>query len=78
MPITIATDEFNPRAEADVTYTICINERQLHYLRRAMSEFVQNDPGWEEDESEQDIPTALNEMLAGDLARSPYVNGFVL
>lgn len=78
MPITPATDEFSPRAKAAVTYTIVINERQLHYLRLVMREFVANDPGEELDEFGQDIPTVLEEMLAGELSPNPTVNGFVL
>ena len=71
MPITLAT-------VFKTTYTIIIDERQLHYLRRAMREFVANDPGEELDEFEQDIPTVLEEMLAGDLTPSPCVNGLTL
>lgn len=78
MPITTTTDEFNPRADADVTYTIIIDERQLHYIRLALREFVANDPGEELDEFGQDIPTVLEEMLAGELSPSPCVNGLVL
>lgn len=65
-------------AEDDVTYTIVINKRQLHYIRLALREFVANDPGEELDEFGQDIPTVLEEMLADELAPSPCVNGLVL
>lgn len=81
MAIEAATDEFNPRAEADVSYTIVINARQLHYLQLAMAQFVSEDPGWEADECGQDIPTVLEEMLSGRdeaLAPSPAINSFVL
>jgi hypothetical protein len=69
---------YNPRADADVTYTIVISERQLHYIRLALREFVANDPGEELDTMGQDIPTVLEEMLADALAPSPAVNGLVL
>ena len=62
----------------DNTYTIVISERQLHYIRLALREFVANDPGEELDEFGQDIPTVLEEMLADDLAPSPTVNGLVV
>ncbi len=69
---------YNPRSDADVTYTIVISERQLHYIRLALREFVASDPGEELDTMGQDIPTVLEEMLADALAPSPAVNGLVL
>ena len=78
MPITVATDEQIPHPQTDVTYTIVINERQLHYIRLALREFVANDPGEELDEFGQDIPTVLEEMLADELTPSPCVNGLTI
>ena len=68
----------NMRELADTTYTIVISERQLHYIRLALREFVANDPGEELDEFGMDIPTNLEEMLADPLEPSPCVNGFVI
>jgi hypothetical protein len=59
-------------------YNIQINERQLHYIRLAMREFVANDPGEELDEFGQDIPTVLEEMLADELAVAPCLNGLTI
>lgn len=61
-----------------MTYTLVVNERQLHYLREAMRHFIGNDPGWEADELGQDIPTVLCEMLHDPLAPSPAINGLTL
>jgi hypothetical protein len=60
------------------TYNLQINDRQLHYLRVAMREFVANDPGEELDEFGQDIPTVLEEMLVGDMAEAPTLNGLTI
>ena len=67
-----------PHLQSKVTYTLVIDERQLHYIRRAMREFVANDPGEELDEFGQDIPTVLEEMLAGEVVPSPAINGLTL
>jgi len=71
---------YNPRDDADVTYTIVINERQLHYIRLALREFNASNPGEELDELGQDIPTVLEEMLhpSNPLAPSPSINALVL
>ena len=75
MAIVLADE---PVQVPDTTYTLVINERQLHYIRLALREFVANDPGEELDELGQDIPTGLDEMLSEELAPSPCVNGLVL
>jgi hypothetical protein len=41
-----------------------ISDRQRHYLRKSVAQFIAEDPGWEEDENGEDIPTVLWEMLA--------------
>ena len=68
----------NPHEQADTTYTLVINERQLHYIRLALREFVANDPGEELDEFGQDIPTTLEELLVDPLLPNPAVNGLTL
>lgn len=71
----------NPRELADMTYTLVINERQLHYIRLALREFVAGNPGEELDEHGQDIPTVLEEMLSdpnAPLMPSPAVNGLTI
>jgi hypothetical protein len=75
MAIVLANE---PAQVPGTTYTLVINERQLHYIRLALREFVGNDPGEELDEFGQDIPTVLEEMLADELAPSPCVNGLVI
>lgn len=75
------TPVVNPRTLADTTYTLVINERQLHYIRLAMRQFVADDPGEELDEYGQDIPTVLEEMLSDPncpLLPSPAVNGLTV
>ena len=59
-------------------YNIQINERQLHYIRLALREFVANDPGEELDEFGFDIPTVLEEMIAGDMSPVPTLNGLTI
>lgn len=69
------------RERADKTYTLVINDRQLHYIRLAMREFVANNPEEELDEHGQDIPTVLEEMISDPdcpLLPSPAVNGLTL
>lgn len=75
---TLAVAAVNPRELADTTYTLVINERQLHYIRLAMRNFVADDPGEELDELGQDIPTVLSEMLHDELFPSPAINGLTL
>ena len=75
MAIVLADE---PAQVPNTTYTLVINERQLHYIRLALREFVANDPGEELDEFGQDIPTVLEEMLADELAPNPCVNGLVI
>jgi len=59
-------------------YILQVNDRQLHYLRRALADFVSNDPGEELDEFGQDIPTVLNDMLQDELAVAPCINGLCI
>ena len=71
----------NPREQADVSYTLVINARQLHYIQVAMREFVASNPDEELDDFGQDIPTVLEEMLSdpkNPLLPSPAVNGLTL
>lgn len=72
---------FNPREQADVTYTLVINARQLHYIQLALREFIGNNPDEELDDMGQDIPTVLEEMISdpnNPLLPSPAVNGLTL
>ena len=59
-------------------YILQVNERQLHYLRTAMAQFVGEDPGWEADEFGNDIPTTLNDMLQDELAVAPCIKGLCI
>lgn len=73
--------DFNARAAADVTYTLVVNARQLHYIQLALREFNATNPGLELDESGQDIPTVLEEMISDPkdpLLPSPAINGLTL
>jgi len=72
------TPVVNPRTLADTTYTLVINERQLHYIRLALREFNASNPDEELDEFGQDIPTVLEEMLVDPLLPSPAINGLTL
>lgn len=45
------------------TYTLLIDERQLHYIRLALKQFITSDPDEELDDFGADIPTHLSEML---------------
>ncbi len=60
------------------SYILNVNERQLHYLRLALQQFVSEDPGEELDEFGQDIPTVLNDMLQDELAVAPCINGLCI
>jgi hypothetical protein len=59
-------------------YNIQIDERQLHYIRTALREFVANNPVKELDEFGFDIPTMLVNVFAGELAAYPCLNGFAV
>ena len=78
---TNSTAVVNPREQADVSYTLVINARQLHYIQLALREFVANNPEEELDEFGQDIPTVLEEMISdprNPLLPSPAINGLTL
>lgn len=59
-------------------FALVIDDRQLHYIRLAMKDFVENDPGWEQDHNGQDVPTVLYEKLRGPLKDGLLVNNLTV
>lgn len=76
----------NPRNEADVTYTIVINERQRKLIQQALSDLIVNREDYTDDQVEEGDDEALESLAdmfdsngsVGPLAPSPAVNGLTL
>lgn len=76
----------NPRNEADVTYTLVINERQRKLIQLALNELIASREDYTDDQVEEGDDEALESLAdmfdpngsAGSLAPSPAVNGLTL
>lgn len=76
----------NPRNEADVTYTIVINERQRKLIQLALNELIASREDYTDDQVEEGDDEALESLAdmfdpngsVGPLAPSPAVNGLTL
>jgi hypothetical protein len=85
MPIVLAdNNEFNPRADADVTYTVIIDSDQRALITKLINYGIASlhNTQWLNKE-EEEMALSLKDMLdpagsTGDLVPSPSINSFVL